>query len=263
MMTEPADSFRVVFRFHGDLNDHLPPQRRNVSFGHAFDHRASVKDVIESLGVPHPEIEVVLVNGVPVPWSYLVRDGDHVEVFPPSAAPALPAEARVGPPPTSEPRFVLDAHLGKLAAYLRLLGFDTLYRNDYHDPDLARISAEEDRILLTRDRNLLKRGIVVHGYFVRETDPRRQVVEILRRFDLWRSLRTYQRCIRCNGILRPVPKETILHLLAPKTRQFYDEFQLCLDCGKVYWKGSHFQPLQEFIDQVLADHHPDLPAAGK
>ncbi len=251
---------RAGFRFYAELNDFLPRRRRDAAFVVSFEHRASIKDMIEALGVPHPEVEVLLSHGAPVNWSYVVRDEDEIEVYPRSTAPDIPGELRVGPPLLADARFVLDAHLGKLAAYLRLLGFDTLYRNDFDDPDLARISAEEGRILLTRDRNLLKRSIVVHGYFVRETAPRRQVVEILQRFSLFAALATYQRCIRCNGLLRLVDKESIEHRLAPKTRLFYEDFQICTQCDQIYWKGSHFEPLQQFIEQVLQKNIPGEPA---
>jgi uncharacterized protein with PIN domain len=242
---------QAFFRFYGELNDFLPRARRDVRFAYAFEHRASIKDMIEAIGAPHTEVDVIVAQGAPVGFGYLVRDGDDIAVYPPPAAVDFPASARLSPPPLPKARFVLDTHLGKLAAYLRLLGFDTLYRNDYADDELARVSSAEQRILLTRDRNLLKRGIVTYGYFVRETDPRRQVVEIVRRFGLFNAIRAYQRCIRCNGLLDPVAKETVAERLGPKTREFYHDFHLCRNCGQIYWKGSHYEPLQRFIEQVL------------
>jgi uncharacterized protein len=247
----PERMTQVSFHFHAELNDFLPAQRKDLRFAYTFKHRASIKDMIEALGVPHTEVDLILVNGTPVDFGYLVRDGDDIAVYPHSKPAIWPAALHVGPPPLAEARFVLDSHLGKLAAYLRLLGFDTLYRNNFDDETLARISSDEQRILLTRDRNLLKRGIVTHGYYVRETAPRRQVVEVLRRFELLGSIAAYQRCIRCNGLLQPVHKEMIADQLAPKTRQFYDEFHVCRSCGQIYWKGSHYEPLQQFIEDVL------------
>ena len=243
---------QATFRFIAELNDFLPRDRRDTAIAYRFEHRASIKDMIEAQGVPHPEVDVIMVDGQPVDFDYVVQNGDEVAVYPRSASGDLPGSTRAGPTPPAEARFVLDTHLGKLAAYLRLLGFDTLYRNDYQDETLAVISAGEERILLTRDRNLLKRRVVVHGYFVRATDPRRQVVEVLRHYDLWTSLAAYSRCIRCNGRLDRVPKESVAAGLAPKTRQHYDEFHQCRDCRQVYWKGSHYAPLQRFVDEVLA-----------
>jgi uncharacterized protein len=159
-----------------------------------------------------------------------------------------------------DPRFVLDAHLGKLAGYLRLLGFDTLYRNDYDDATLARISSDEHRILLTRDRGLLKRSMVTHGYYVRETDPQRQAIEVLRRFDLHRSIMPFHRCIRCNGVLRAADKSAIRAALPPRTSEYYDEFRVCDHCGKIYWKGSHYQRLLDFVALVARHALEDADA---
>jgi uncharacterized protein with PIN domain len=168
--------------------------------------------------------------------------------------PNLPL-APLRPPFPAEPRFVLDTHLGQLAAYLRMLGFDTLYRNDYPDEELARISSAEQRILLTRDRGLLKRGIVTYGRYVRATDPQRQVAEVVRHYQLAAAIVPLRRCIRCNGRLRTVPKEQIGERLAPKTREYYDEFSACEACDQIYWKGAHYERMRAFIEQVLAAEH--------
>jgi hypothetical protein len=166
----------AYFRFYGSLNDLLPPVRQGVTFTHSFAGRVSVKDMIESLGVPHPEIELILANGEAIDFAYLVQDGDRLSVYPFFKSLDLFPLLRVRPEPLDEPRFVLDTHLGRLAAYLRLLGFDTCYRNDYPDDELAHIASTEKRILLTRDRGLLKRSAVIHGYCVRNTSPRRQLI---------------------------------------------------------------------------------------
>ncbi len=239
---------QATLHFHAELNDFLPRARRDAFFTHSFPDRASIKDLIESLGPPHTEVAAILVNGAPVDFSYLVRDGDRIEVYP-VGAPVTAVPLR--PSLCGKPRFVLDTHLGQLTAYLRMLGFDTLYRNDYPDDELARISIDEQRILLTRDRGLLKRSVVTYGYFVRATSPRDQVVEVLRRYDLATSTAPLRRCIRCNGLLRPVDKAVIDERLAPRTRQYYDEFSACDACDQIYWKGSHYQRMQELIADVL------------
>ena len=236
--------------FQAELNDFLPRARRDRSFPHAFQDRVSIKDMIESLGVPHTEVAAIFVNGGPVSFSYIVQDGDRVDVYP-ASAPIASTAPPLRPPIPPEPRFVLDTHLGQLAAYLRMLGFDTLYRNDYSDDELARISSQEQRILLTRDRGLLKRGIVVHGYYVRETAPQRQLVEILRRYQLTDAIAPLRRCIRCNGLLHSVQKADIAERLAPKTREFFDAFSVCVACDQVYWKGSHYEQMRLFIESVL------------
>jgi uncharacterized protein len=155
-------------------------------------------------------------------------------------------------PPLQDVRFAVDTHLGRLATYLRMLGFDALYEVDCHDRDLSRISAHESRILLTRDRGLLKRGEVTYGYFVRATEPRRQVVEVLRRFNLFCAATPFQRCLRCNVLLQPISKEAISGRLPPSTAQCYDDFRICPGCDRLYWAGSHYEHMQRFIERTLA-----------
>ena len=241
---------RVAVRCYAALNDFLPPARRQVTFDHAFAGRPAVKDLIEALGVPHPEVDLILADGSPVDFAHPVRDGERISVYPRFASLDVAPLALARPPDLPEARFVLDTHLGKLASYLRLLGFDTLYGTDCDDDTLARLAAGEARILLTRDRGLLKRGAVTHGYYVRATDPERQLVEVLRRFDLAGALAPFRRCLRCNGLLTPVRKEEVAERLPPKTRQYYDEFQRCQACGRIYWPGSHYRRMRRFVERV-------------
>ncbi|HZG66399.1 MAG TPA: Mut7-C RNAse domain-containing protein [Herpetosiphonaceae bacterium] len=237
----------VQVRFHGDLNDFLGRRDRQRPITVTIEHTPSVKDLIESLGVPHPEVDIIIANGRSIDWAYLVQDSDMIEVFPPGGTSPPGALIHLWPELQPKARFILDTHLGRLAGYLRMLGFDTLYRNDYHDQELALISTTEDRILLTRDRGLLKRGIVVRGYYVRETTPRRQVLEILGRYKATEQIVPFRRCIRCNGLLRLAPKEEVYERLPPKTRHEFDEFRVCDTCGSIFWKGSHYAPMQEFV----------------
>ncbi|MEB3211728.1 MAG: Mut7-C RNAse domain-containing protein [Leptolyngbyaceae bacterium] len=171
------------FRFYGNLNYFLPPERRQTPFEHRLKEQGSVKDTIEAIGVPHPEVSLILVNGESVSFSYLVQGGDRISVYPQFAQLEIASLSHVQPPPPDHIRFVLDVHLGKLATHLRILGFDALYRNDYDDKELAAIASQEHRILLTQDRGLLKRSIVTYGYAVRSDNPEVQVQEVLERFD--------------------------------------------------------------------------------
>jgi uncharacterized protein with PIN domain len=216
-----------------------------------FNDGQSVKHLIESLGVPHPEVDLVLVNGQSVGYDYLVHDQDRVSVYPLFQKIPIGSTSKVHPPKLAQHRFVLDVHLGKLAAYLRLLGFDTLYRNDYSDEELAEISCSQQRILLTRDRGLLKRSQVVYGYCLRTTDSEQQVVEVVRRFQLMDAISSFSRCIRCNGLLIPIAKEDIKDRLPQKTRIYYDEFIICNDCNRIYWNGSHVQRMESLIERVM------------
>lgn len=241
------------FQFHDELNFFLPHRRRGVAFTHSFDWRASIKDRIESLGVPHAEVELLLANGHSVDFSYIVQDGDDIEVYPRFEAINLPGKVRLRPPFPGRPRFVLDTHLGRLVSYLRMMGFDTLYRNDYDDDELARISHGETRILLTRDMGVLKRNLVVYGYYVRNTDSRKRIVEVTRRFNLAAYVQPFRFCLKCNGLLETVDKAQIADHLSADTHRFYDEFRRCESCGQIFWKGSHYQRMQTFMAEVLAE----------
>ncbi|MBS1222530.1 MAG: hypothetical protein H6R24_2035 [Proteobacteria bacterium] len=250
-------------RFYEELNDFLPPERRKVCFSHDFQRRASIKDMIEALGVPHTEVDLILVNGESVDFSYIVRDGDRISVYPTFESFDIQPLVRVRLRPLRTSRFVLDVHLGKLARYLRLLGFDALYRNDYDDAELARLASVEQRILLTRDRDLLKRAMVTHGFFVRATDPRRQIEEVLDRLDLYRAIQPFLRCTRCNGLLAATPKRQVWERLAPKTRLYVEMFWTCGQCGQVYWEGSHLPHIRRFIEALQAHADSATPFAGQ
>lgn len=240
---------QATLRFYEELNDFLPPAQRKVAFAHAFNRRTSVKDMIEALGVPHPEVELILVNGVSVGFDYHVQDGDRIAVYPMFESFDVSEHLRIRRRPLRTVRFVLDAHLGTLARYLRLCGFDTLYRNDYRDAELAEVSAAEHRVLLTRDRFLLKRRIITHGYCVRSDRPRRQLREVLDRFQLHGQVSPFRRCARCNGPLEDVDKSAILDRLEPLTRRYYDTFRRCTGCGHIYWHGSHVGPIARLLHE--------------
>ena len=237
----------IIIRFYEELNDFLPQNRRKTQFKHHFIESGSIKDLIESLGVPHTEIDLILVNGNSVDFNYLVQDGDQISVYPQFESLDISPVTRLRPAPLRITRFVLDAHLGRLAAYLRMLGFDTLYRNDYDDPELVDISVDEQRILLTCDKGLLMRKQLTRGYYVRERQPKRQLLEILSRFDLYQSQKPFTRCMHCNGKIESVRKEAIESHLMPRTKLHYHEFWQCRNCQKVFWKGSHYQRMQKLI----------------
>ncbi len=236
------------FRFYAELNDFLAPELRFRSFPLAFIDIATVKDRIESLGVPHTEVDLILVNGEPVDFNCRVKDGDRVSIYPVFEALDIAPVSRLRPEPLREPRFVLDVHLGRLAAFIRMLGFDALYTNCYSDAELADISKREGRILLTRDVGLLKRGAVTHGYFIRNTDAHAQLVEIVRRFDLRRLVQPFSRCMRCNSLLAEAKGEHLAGLPGGVVRE-YAEFRRCTDCGRVYWKGGHYRRMLQLIEE--------------
>lgn len=241
---------RAIFRFYAELNVFLPPARRQREVPFALNGRTAVKHPIEALGVPHTEVAFILVNGEPVDFGYLLQPHDRVAVYPVFHTLSVESDWRLRPPLPRPVRFLLDVHLGQLATYLRLLGFDALYRNDFEDEALAALAEETGRVLLTRDRRLLMRKQITYGFCLHTRDPKEQVQAVLRRFELQEEIDPWRRCLRCNGELQPVSKEAVLHRLEPKTRRHYDEFHRCQDCGNVYWKGSHYPRMRRFIARM-------------
>ena len=242
---------KIIFHFHGELAFFLPAHRRDGLIEHHFEKRTSIKDMVESLGPPHTEIDLLLVDGVSVNLDYILETDASIDVYTDFNAVDLPDKICLRPPLNGQPRFVLDTHLGRLANYLRMLGFDTLYRNDYPDEELAQVSADEQRILLTRDIGLLKRSQVVYGYYVRSLQPKQQIVEVMQHYDLPDKVRPFQRCLKCNGVLQTVERDRVLDQLPASSALCFEEYWQCQDCGQLYWQGSHYEQMQALIRQVL------------
>ena len=239
------------FRFYEELNDFLPSSRRKVSFEYNFQGTPSVKDAIEALGVPHVEVDMINVNGHPVDFTYKLKSGDKVSVYPVFESFDITNVSLLRSKPLRDPKFILDVHLGKLAKYMRIYGMDALYFPDITDPEIVDLAIKEHRIILTRDRNLLKNRKATYGYWIRSQNTREQLREVFKRLDLKRLLKPFTRCPECNGILVNVHKEEIIDKLLPKTREYYTDFKKCRDCGHIYWEGSHYDSMKEQIDKML------------
>jgi uncharacterized protein with PIN domain/molybdopterin converting factor small subunit len=239
------------FRIYAELNQFLAPAYRQRTFSRALSRDATVKHMIEALGVPHTEVDLILVNGEAVDFSYRLQDGDRVAVYPYFSSIDITPLAMLRPLPQYADRFIADAHLGQLARYLRMLGFDVLYRNDYSDAGLARIAAAEDRVVLTRDRDLLIRKEIVRGCYLHAVSGDRQVAEVLMRFNLAARARVFSRCLTCNGVLRLVEKSAVADRVPQHSRQFYDRFLECDGCAQVYWEGSHVERMRRRVAQIL------------
>jgi uncharacterized protein with PIN domain len=241
---------QATVRLYGSLNDFLPPARRGHEFVHPFNGRPTVKDVLESLGVPHVELDVVLVDGVPVLLSHQLEGGERLAAYPAFHTLDVEGLVRVAPPAPEPLRFVLDVGLGRLAGLLRMLGFDALWRNDWPDALLARVSRDEVRYLLSRDVGLLKRAEVVHGYFPRATGPEAQLVEVARRFRLGAHLRPFSRCLECNVPVQPLPPAGAAGRVPGRVQARFTTFHECPACGRVYWEGSHHARMQQWVARL-------------
>lgn len=241
----------ATFRFYEELNAFLPPERRKCAFDSECARAATSKHMIEALGVPHTEVELVLVNGESVGFDRLLQDGDRVAVYPKFETLDITPLLRVRDRPLRATRFIADVHLGGLAHLLRMAGFDTLYDNKFQDSMIAAIAEEEDRIVLTRDRELLKRRNITHGCYVRALKSTQQLKEIFERMDLARSARPFTLCLHCNAPLRSVDMAMVERRLPPKVRARYQRFSTCDLCQRVFWEGSHWRSMQAMLVDLL------------
>lgn len=239
------------FRFYAELNVFLRPGRRQREFSLSCAPAATIKHLVEALGVPHTEVELILVDGRAVGFDHRLRDGERVSVYPHFTALDIAPLMRLRQAPAGRPRLIADAHLGGLARLLRMAGFDTLYRNDYVDREMVGLAARQGRIVLTRDRDLLKHRAVSHGCYVHAIAPPQQFGEVVRRFGLVADVRPLTRCLECNAALHQIAKEQVLERLPPSVRARQLRFTTCRRCRRVFWPGSHWQRMRELLDSLL------------
>ena len=239
------------FRFYEELNDFLQPRLRKTAFPIGIDRGRSVKDAIESAGIPHTEVDLVIVDGASVGFDHVLHGGEHVAVYPVFERLDIAPLQHLRPAPLRDPRFVLDTHLGKLARHLRLAGFDSLWRNDYADEEIVALALAERRIVLTRDRGLLKRRAVERGHFVHATDADLQLAEVIRVFQLEGMLRPFSRCRECNMALVDADKAEVSDRLPDEVRKLYDRYRHCPGCGRIYWEGTHYERLKRTLTLAM------------
>jgi uncharacterized protein len=246
----------AAFRFYEELNDFLPEARRKRDFPIEVDRGRSVKDAIESAGVPHTEVDLILVDGISVDFTHVIHGGERVAVYPMFEALDIAPLLRLRPRPLRRPSFVADGHLAKLARHLRMAGFDTLCGNDWDDDHIVRLAAEDKRTILTRDKGMLRRGDVDRGYFVRAVESEAQLVEVVARLQLEGLVVAFSRCRECNAPLEEITREEVIDRLPEKVRELYDRFKRCPGCGRVYWEGTHFQRMKAMLARVLVTKGP-------
>jgi uncharacterized protein with PIN domain/sulfur carrier protein ThiS len=240
----------VIFRFYEELNDFLPNSKKKSDINYQFSGNSSVKDAIEAIGIPHIEVDLILVNGQPVDFTHILNNNDKISVYPVFELLDITNVKKLKKRPLRITRFIMDVHLGKLTKLLRLLGFDSFYRNDLDDLEIIAISKNENRIILTRDVGLLKHNEVTHGYWVRSQNPKEQIKEILKKFNLYKKIEPFSRCTVCNGEIIVVEKNEIINLLKPKTNKYYNSFYKCPTCNKIYWEGSHYLKMQKLVENL-------------
>lgn len=232
------------FRFYAELGDFLPQEQRQQTLTYRFNGNPGIKDPIEVFGIPHTEVDLIIVNGESVGFDYKLQSNDRVAVYPVFEGMDIAPIVKLRDKPLRQTAFVVDVNLGKLARLLRLLGFDTLFNNSFGDNEIIDLALTQKRIILTRDRRLLYAKKITHGYWVRAIEPQQQLEEIIERFDLTSSIKPFYRCTVCNGLIAAVDKQDILPFLQPLTKKYYEIFYRCGDCGQVYWEGSHIEKIK-------------------
>ncbi len=238
------------FYFYGRLVQ-LVRGKTEGPVSYCFNDTPAIKDAIEALGVPHTEVDLIVVQERCANFAYRLQPGDRIKVFPVNWPVESIAAHHLSPIPPQPIAFILDVHLGKLTRWLRLLGFDCRYRNDFSDEQIARLALAEHRIILTRDRGLLKRGCVSHGYLIGSGQLREQLKEVITRYHLQDNLHPLSRCPQCNTLLHDVDKEQIRHRLQPRTERYYKRFRLCPTCDTLYWQGSHYEKIVQRIEELV------------
>ena len=245
-----SQPFTARLTFHGDLAFFLKQAETEQTILRTLNEKTSVKDAIESCGVPHPEVDLILVEGVPVDFSCALQRNTTIEVYPVGFTHTAAPHERS--PRDDIKRFIADGHLGKLTRNLRLLGFDVAYLSAAEDRQLLETMQRENRALLTRDRRLLMHAVVQHGYYPRSQEATEQTIEVVRRFELFSSIAPFTRCLHCNALLQEVEKAEVIEQLEPLTRIYYNQFRRCTGCGQIYWRGSHFSKLEARLQQIRA-----------
>ncbi|MEA2104936.1 MAG: Mut7-C RNAse domain-containing protein [Candidatus Cloacimonadota bacterium] len=241
---------KVYLRFYEELNDFLPPQNRKIQFTHPIKTRQSVKDLIESFGVPHTQVDLIIVNRNSVNFSYIVKNDDEISVYPVFETFDIKNATHLQQSPLRKTKFILDGNLHKLVHYMRMLGFDTEFANQVSEEQLIKRAKIEHRIIISRNRKLMKRRELTHGYCLATTDWIKQLGKILSRFHLYEDLKPFSRCFLCNTKLQTIDKEKILNRLPKKVIEQQNEFTICEKCNKIYWKGSHYKKMLKFIEKL-------------
>ena len=253
MNTDPHASIvrTAFFRFHQELNDFLMPSQKQTSVAYAFSGHPSIKDTIEAIGIPHTEVDLILIDGRSVDFTFQMQGGESIAVYPVFEPLDISDLVHLRDKPLRSTKFIVDVNLGKLAQKLRLLGFDSLYKNDLLDKEIVDISLQQRRIILTRDKGILKNSAVTHGYWVRSDNPQKQITEVVKYFQLKHNFKPFTRCSTCNGLLQKVTKMQLQDSLPADTLQDYELFMACKGCGKLYWQGCHYDRICEWIKNLI------------
>lgn len=237
-------------RFYEELNDFLPARLSKKTMKKEVLLPTTVKDIVESYGVPHTEVDLILVNGESVSFGYKIADQDRISVYPVFESFDITPVKHLQAKPLRIPCFFAEKYLWKLTRLLRLLGINVIYDDTLTNKQVIELIVSSKQILLTRSAQQLMHSTISRGYCIRADDPVDQTIEVMKRFDLLGQMLPFSRCMLCNGSVVKIPMQTVESHLDSKTASLYTKYFQCSDCKKIYWKGSHYKQLQRFVDQV-------------
>jgi len=242
---------KATFRFYEELNDFLTKPRRKVDFEVAFRGKRSVKDMIESLGVPHTEVDLILINGNSVDFNYIVKDGDRASVYPTFESFNIKSVTYLRRKPLRQTRFIADINLGDIVKRMRMIGFDVYFNSALINSQIIDVSLKDKRIILTKSKQLLKFKKVTHAIFIHPGSKDEQVKRIINKLDIKNQAKPFSRCLHCNSLLKKTTKEDVLRRIPPKTRDYCEEYFICESCDKLFWNGTHMINMGNFVYRML------------
>jgi len=240
---------KVYYRFYEELNKYLPEEKHKVWFEVKYEKRISVLNALHIFNIPQKKVDLLLVNQKSKGFDYVLKNNDRISVYPVFELFDITDLTKVREKPLRNIKFVCDVHLGKLCKYLRMLGFDTLYSNQNKPNDIVKISNNDNRIVLSKDYSYNKNKNITHFYWVRSSDSREQLKDLIRKMQLVKSINPFTRCIICNDYIKEIDKNKVKDRLLPNTNKFFNKFYICRTCDKIFWKGSHYEDMVEFINR--------------
>ncbi len=243
---------RIFLILHGDLVDLLPKNRRHRTIRLILDRRASIKDIIESQTIPHTEIGRMEMEGRQLSFRHIGENGERIHLHPFSRHTPLTTATVLRPEPLENIAFMCDSTVSRLGRHMRMAGLDTANAPEASLVEVGSQASAAGRILVSRNRDLLKCRTVNFGQLIRSVHHRLQLREVFVRFRPENLIAPFSRCLVCNSTLVAVDKEEILHLLEPLTRKYYHSFKKCSACNKIYWHGSHIVRMEQLLRSTLA-----------
>jgi uncharacterized protein len=240
----------TIVRVYEELNAFLPSHQQKKDFTIQIDSNTQIQELLDILKLPISKVDLILLNGESAGLDYQLNAGDRISIYPVFETFNIDSINRLREIPLRRLRFACDVHLGKLAKYLRMLGLDVFYKNDIYYYQIINLSLEQERIILTKDNELVKDKRITRAYLVKQSNPRMQLFEIISYFDLIGIIKPLSRCLKCNLSVQPVEKNSIKKQVPAPILNLHQSFMKCYGCKRIYWMGSHYQAMMNWISRI-------------